>query len=128
MTFAITPIYGAILTLIYLVLIVRVIIERRTHKFAYGDNGSPRVHAKIRAAGNWAEVVPIALILMIMIEAQGVWCWGLHAAGALLVVGRLLHGYSMSFVPKQIKLRMVGMLLTLIALLGLVVMVLPIWG
>ncbi len=128
MQITITPTYAAVLTVLYLVLILRVVVERRRHRFAYGDNGSPRVHAKIRAAANWSETVPIALILMLLVETQGIWCWGLHGAGILLVAGRLLHGVSMSFAPRQIKLRMYGMLLTLIAMAGLSVMVVPVWG
>lgn len=128
MAVIITPFYAIALTLIYLVLILRVIIERRTHRFAYGDNGSPRVLAKIRAGANWSEVVPIALILMLIAELNGAPHIALHFAGATLLIGRALHGYSMSFAPKTIRLRVWGMSLSLVAMTTLLILLLPIWG
>lgn len=128
MVITVTSLYAIALTLIYIVLMLRVVIERRTHKFAYGDNGSPRVQAKIRACANWAEVVPIALILMLIAELNDAPHLGMHLAGGILLIGRMMHGYSMSFVPKQIKLRMWGMLLTLIAVVTLLILCLPVWS
>ena len=127
MTIAITPIYAIILTLLYLVLAFRVIYERRTQKFAYGDNDSPRIHAKIRAQANWAEYAPIALLLMLMAELMGAQAWALHGIGILLLIGRGMHGYGMSFVPKQLKFRTRGMMLTVISINLLMVLNIITW-
>ena len=116
MTLAVTPIYAILLTMLYLVLSWRVIAERRGNRFAYGNNESHRVEAKIRAHANWAEYVPIALLLMLMAELQGTSALWLHLTGVLLLVGRVMHGFGMSFRPRQFAFRQYGMLLTLIAI------------
>ncbi len=116
----VTPIYAILLTGIFLVLSSRVIISRRTEKIAYGDNDSPRVHARIRAHANWAEYVPITLLLLMMAELQGVSAVLLHLTGLTLLIARALHGYGMSFNPKWFRGRVWGMLLTFVAMgLGL---------
>lgn len=121
MTLVLTPIYTIPLVALFLVLSWRVIAERRSSRIAYGDNDSPRVHAKIRAQANWVEYTPISLLLILMAEVQGVSPALLHLAGVTLIVGRFMHGYGMSFAPKQLMFRTVGMLLTLIAvLIGLI--------
>lgn len=116
MTLSVTPIYAILLTALFLVLSWRVITERRGNRFAYGNNESNRVEAKIRAQANWAEYVPIALILMLMAELQGIPALWLHINGVILLVGRVMHGYGMSFRPKEFFFRRNGMLLTLIAI------------
>ncbi len=116
MTLAVTPIYAVLLTALFLVLSYRVIAERRGNRFAYGNNDSPRIEAKIRAQANWAEYVPISLLLMLLAELQGVSAAWLHATGLILLVGRVLHGYGMSFRPRVFWMRQVGLLLTVIAI------------
>ncbi len=116
MSVIVTPIYAVLLTVIMLVLSYRVILARRSGKFAYGDNDSPRNQAKIRAQGNWAEYVPITLLLMLMAEINGVSVWLLHVTGMTLLVGRALHGYGMSYNPKWFKGRVWGMQLTFLAI------------
>ena len=54
--------------------------------------------------------------MMVMAELQGVSTALVHVTGVTLLVGRFLHGYGMSYVPKQFIYRQIGMLLTLIAL------------
>ena len=49
----VTPLYTIPLVALFLVLSWRVIVERRGQRFAYGDNDSLKVQAKIRAQANW---------------------------------------------------------------------------
>ncbi len=112
----VTPLYSIPLVALFLVLSWRVIAERRGQRFAYGDNDSLKVQAKIRAQANWSEYVPITLLMMVMAELQGASTGLVHVTGVTLLVGRILHGYGMSYVPKQFIYRQIGMLLTLIAL------------
>jgi len=124
MTIIVTPIYAVLLTVILVVLSFRVIRARQTEKFAYGDNDSPRNQAKIRAQANWAEYVPITLLLMLMAEVNGVTPWLLHLTGLPLLIGRALHGYGMSFNPKWFQGRVKGMQLTFAAIVLAIVSVL----
>ncbi len=116
MTLVVTPIYAILLTLLFLVLAARVIIERRSNKFAYGNNDSNRIEAKIRAHANWAEYTPIALLLLLMAELQGTAALWLHLTGIILLIGRVAHGYGMSVKPKDFRFRFYGMMLTVTAI------------
>ena len=113
----ITALYALPLTALFLLLSWRVIGERRSNRLAYGDGDSPRIQAKIRAQANWVEYAPITLLLMILAELNTAPALGLHLTGALLLIGRLLHGIGMSFLPKQLGFRFWGMILTLCAVL-----------
>lgn len=115
MTALITPLYALPLVALFLLLSWRVIAERRGKRFAYGDNDSPRIQAKIRAQGNWAEYTPITLFLMLTAELMGASAALVHATGITLLIGRVMHGIGMSYIPKQFFYRQWGMLLTLIA-------------
>jgi uncharacterized membrane protein YecN with MAPEG domain len=69
-----------------------------------------RVHA------NFAEYVPLTLVLMALAELQGQPGWSIHAIGALLAVGRLAHAYGVSQAPQIGKLRVLGMVTTIAAM------------
>lgn len=116
MTLFVTPIYAILLTMLFLILAARVIIERRSNEFAYGNNESHRIEAKIRAHANWAEYTPIALLLLLMAELQGTEAFWLHVTGVILLIGRVAHGYGMSFQPKDFRFRFYGMILTVTAI------------
>jgi len=115
-----TPIYAILLTLIFLVLSARVIIARRTQKFAYGSGEGKDNEALIRAQRNWAEYAPISILLMLMAELQGAGPMWLHLSGLMLLIGRGLHGYAMGFNRKFFMGRVAGTVLTLSALCLLV--------
>ena len=112
MPVAITAFYASILAGLFLVLSFRVISERRGGRFAYGDNDSPRIHAKIRAQANFVEYAPLGLFLLLLLELQGLgWFW-LHLLALPFLAGRAIHGYGMSYAPKELKWRQGGMVLT----------------
>ena len=67
--------------------------------------------AAIRAHGNFAEYVPLALLLMVMLEQGHTSVYVLHALGVVLLVARLIHGYTLSF-SYSLKRRVIGMALT----------------
>ncbi len=125
MTFAVTGIYAAALTALYLVLTARVITYRRGNKVSLGDGDDPVLRARVRAHGNLAEYAPLGLILLLIAEAQATPAVWLHATGILLLAGRLLHGVNFSFGLRRMQLRVGGMILTLLALALGAVLVLP---
>ena len=65
---------------------------------------------------NFAEYVPLALVLMALAELQGQPGWTIHLVGALLAVGRLAHAYGVSQAPQILKLRVLGMVATIAAM------------
>jgi len=116
----ITLIFAAALGLLNIWLGVRVSQIRLKRKVSLGHGEVPGLEARIRSHANFNEYVPIALILMLLIElnvGQSRWLWGL---GALLVAARVLHPLGMDR-PAPSPLRSVGAGLTWIVLLALVV-------
>ncbi len=97
MNLMVTPLYAGLLALWFLILSVRVIRTRGSEKIFIGDGGNTRVARIIRAQANFAEYVPLALIMMAMLELTHHSIYLLHALGILLLVARLLHGYAFSF-------------------------------
>ena len=97
MNVMVTPLYAGLLALWFLLLSVRVIRTRGTEKIYLGDGGNTRVTRIIRAQANFAEYVPLALIMMAMLELTHHSIYLLHILGILLLVARLLHGYAFSF-------------------------------
>lgn len=80
-----------------------------------GDSRDDLLRRYIRAQGNFIEYVPLALIGLGLVEAQGAPVWLVMAAGAALASGRLLHAIGM--LRPSASLRGVGMILTYLALL-----------
>ena len=59
------------LALIYIVSSARVIQARRSAKVAIGTRGNVHLERKMRVHANFAEYVPVALLLVTFIEMQG---------------------------------------------------------
>lgn len=112
----VTPLYAGILTLIFVFLSFRVIRGRYAARAALGDGGDRRLLRHQRAHANFAEYVPLALILMALIELQSGPGWVLHAMGMALLVGRPVHAYGVSQEPETLRFRQIGMVLTFTAL------------
>ena len=111
----VTPLYAGLLTLWFLLLSVRVMNLRRDVPF--GDNGDIGVTRIVRAQSNFAEYVPLALLLMGFLEVTRYSIYLLHALGVILVVARLLHGLALSFGWQPRFGRGAGAGLTVLALL-----------
>ena len=97
---------------------LRVSRLRRPLKIGVGDGGNEVLMRRIRAHGNFAENVPLFLILLGLIEfATGgdFWLWG---AAILFIIARLLHVFGMDR-PGANWMRVTGVTISWAALLGL---------
>src|SRR5205809_7998403 len=112
----VTPLYAGLLTLWFMLLSVRVMNLRR-RGIAFGDGGDIGVTRIIRAQANFAEYVPLALLLMGFLEVTRYSIYLLHALGVMLVVARLFHGLALSFAWQVRFGRVTGAALMLIVLL-----------
>ncbi len=112
---SITPLYAGLLAILFLVLSARV-IQMRTN-VSLGDGGDPGLLRRIRGHANFAEYVPLILLMMAMLEYGGMRGWLLHVIGVTLLVARVLHGIALSFTTKWKFGRFYGTLLTFIVLL-----------
>jgi uncharacterized membrane protein YecN with MAPEG domain len=113
----VTPFYAGLLALWFLVLAVRVVQNRRRAKVSLGDGGDTGLARAIRGHANFTEYVPLALLMMAMLELTRTSIYVLHALGLMLLVGRLLHGYAFSFTPHFRFGRTAGTVLTVVVLL-----------
>ena len=91
MSIAITALYAALFGIAMTVLSASVAAGRGRYKIGYGDGDQPRLRRLIRIHGNFAEYVPLALVLLLVLELSGGSSMLLHGLGIALVVARMLH-------------------------------------
>lgn len=108
MTLTTTSLYALLLIAIWFVLWMRVSSARTTLSCSIGDGGDPKLLQRIRQHGNFIEWVPFTLVLMVLAEAQGTDALWLHAAGILLLVGRLAHPFGLPIDNAGHPLRYLG--------------------
>jgi uncharacterized membrane protein YecN with MAPEG domain len=113
----IVPAYAGVLTFLFVALSVRVIVQRRSRRVAIGHGGHSDLERIMRVQANFAEYVPLALLLLAFAELQGRPNWLLHGLCVALVVGRLLHSYGLSQVKEDYRLRAAGMTLTFVVMI-----------
>lgn len=113
----ILPIYAALLVLLFVALSVRTLRVRRRLKIAIGDAGDMRMLRAMRVHSNFAEYVPLALLMIYLVEAGGAPAAVVHALGIGLLAGRLSHAFGVSREREQLQYRVVGMALTFTVLL-----------
>lgn len=112
MSLTITALYAGLLSLYFIVLSLRVIRTRRENLVPLGDGGDQALLRSLRVQANFAEYVPLCLILIALAEAQQLPGWLLHGLGLALLIGRLLHAVGVSRDPEPYRLRVAGMSLT----------------
>ena len=108
----ITALYAGLLGILMLVLALRVVAVRRATSIGLGDGGNALLFSRIRIHGNAAEYVPLALVLMLILELNGASSWWLHVLGIALVVGRLAHAQGLTLSTGVSPGRLVGNVLT----------------
>ena len=112
----ITPLYAALAAGILIVLSLRVIGVRRNRRVAIGDGADEDLARRIRAQGNFTEYTPLALVLILLLELGGAAAWQLHALGAALILGRIVHAWSLT--AHSGNGRLIGMSLTFFVLVA----------
>ena len=115
----ITAFYGGLLGITFMYLSILVIQGRRSGKISLGDGGDNHFLGVIRAHANFAEYVPLILVLMLVAEINQAHVAVLHSAGVALLIGRLVHAYGLKHHSGASWQRVSCMLLTFIALIGL---------
>ncbi len=110
----ITPLYAALAAVILIVLSLRVIGARRSHRVAIGDGADEEMARRIRAHGNFTEYTPLVLVLVLLLELGGTPAWQLHALGSVLILGRIVHAWSLT--AHSGNGRLIGMILTFFVL------------
>lgn len=112
----ITALYASLLALVFMVLSVRVIGLRRVVRIGLGDGGNTALLRRVRVHANFAEYVPLCLILIGLAESLRAPPILLHGLGGLLLVARLSHAYGVSRQPETFAWRVAGLAGTLTVL------------
>jgi uncharacterized membrane protein YecN with MAPEG domain len=92
---SVTPLYAALLGLLFIPFTARVGLYRVKNKILIGDGADPELLRRVRGQGNFIETVPLALILLIVMDLSGASSTWLHCLGSLLVFGRICHYLAM---------------------------------
>ena len=122
-----TASYLALLALLYTVLSFNVIRLRRGNKIGFGDGGHPGLSSAIRAHANFAEYVPVIVILVGALEMHGASRSLVHALMGTLLLARVLHPFGMFAKPGSLPFtvgRVLGTALTTTLLVVSALMVL----
>ena len=100
----VTLLYAGLLALLAVLLANQVLYVRLRR----GSEPDWRAGATERVQGNFVENVPLALLLLWLLESAGLQTQALHAFGAALVALRVLHAWGMSGHPGANYPRLIG--------------------
>jgi uncharacterized membrane protein YecN with MAPEG domain len=112
----ITSLYAGILALFFVGLSVRTLRLRRRLRIPIGDAGNGQMLSAIRVHANFAEYVPLSLLLLYLMEVQAASSLMLHGLGTCLAAGRVLHAFGVSKNNEDYRFRVGGMALTLMTI------------
>lgn len=113
----ITLLFVSLHVLLMLLLAVRVVAYRRAEQIGIGDGEDKHLLRRMRAHGNFVEYVPMALLLMGLLEIGGLSAMWLWTVGGMLLLARILHAWGLSQRSGYSFGRFWGTLLTWIVLL-----------
>ncbi len=97
-------------------------ILRAKEGISIGDGGNRELLMRMRRHANFVENVPLALILIGLLEMQGVTSTAIYALGSALVLGIILHFVGFGEDVRS-PVRGIGAGLT-----GLSILVASVWG
>lgn len=109
---ALTPIFAALLGLMFLFLSLSVIRLRFSKKVSLGDGDDPDLRVAIRTHANFTEYVPISLLLLWFVEAFTYSSNMVFILGSILVVARLAHIIGMDNPKKLMIFRQIAVVAT----------------
>jgi len=111
--------FAALHALLLIGLSLSVVLQRRSARVGLGDGGDAVLARRIRVQANFIEYVPLALLLLALLELGGLarmWVW---VFGSVLLLGRMLHAVGLSGSAGTSKGRLYGTLLTWIGLVAM---------
>jgi uncharacterized protein len=106
---------AALCAVLQIALAALVIQRRSAVGIAFLDGGDGTLLKRMRTHANFTETVPLALVLLLMLELAGLprpWLWAL---GGALVLSRVLHALGL-LVASGLAGRVAGTLMTLLVL------------
>lgn len=116
---ATAAIYCALAVVLVIALALRVVLIRRSRRIGIGDDGHHDLARRIRVHANALENLPIALLLLVLLELSGVARAWIHGFGIALLAARLVHAWGLSRRSGYSMGRFYGTLVTWLLMLGM---------
>lgn len=104
----IVPFYAALLGILFIVISNRVIKTRRQEHIAIGDGDNPRMQRAIAVHNNFAQYVPLTLLLLTFVEMQQAPTILTHMLCLTLLIARLLHAYGVGQMHENFRFRSIA--------------------
>jgi hypothetical protein len=117
MEIPITIVTTGVLGIIFFVHSLRTIKARAVTKTSLGDGGNDVMARRIRIHGNFAEYVPLLMVILLLLEVSQIPSLVLIGFASAVVAGRGLHCYGLYSPETPMWARVIGMQLTLWPLL-----------
>lgn len=114
----VSALYVVLGALLLIKLSYDVVRLRMLYRVAYGDGGFYELQTAIRVHGNAVEYIPIAVVLLVILEMNGAEVWMINLCGLMLMAGRLMHYYGLR--NREVHWRRSGMAVTYTSLLLMV--------
>jgi len=93
---------------------------------AIGHGNEPKLERAARAHANFAEYVPISLLLIYFLEIRTGGSIWIHVFCLGLLLGRIVHAFGVSQVNEDYRYRATGMSLTFVVIISVSIGIL--WG
>ena len=93
---AVTLLVAGLHGVLLLMLAWPIVALRRGRRIGLGDGGDAQLQRRIRAHANFVEYVPIALLVLALLEMTGLRPVYVAALGGTLLVARVLHAIGLS--------------------------------
>lgn len=116
MPLRLSAILTGLLALMLFALSLRVLWLRLRLRQPLGDGGHVALQRSVRVQANFAEHVPMALLVFTLLEWRGAPPAWLQAYAGLLVLARAVHAVGLSQPQERLVWRAVGTVLTLFLL------------
>ena len=95
MDLPITSGFAAVVVAGFIWLSVNAMLTRRAAKVSVGTGGNTILERAVRAQGNAAEYIPLMVVLVLLMELQGMISWVVMVLAMVFVMGRASHAYGL---------------------------------
>ena len=116
---AITAATAIVLAVLQMLLVLYTARGRGKYRTGLGEGDNPLLIRRIRMHGNLAENTPLFLILLGLTEASGQWAGLVPLFAVAFIVFRLSHLAGLAISSGANPIRFVGVIGTVLAVLGL---------
>lgn len=107
----ITTIYASLLGLVYLAASWYLILLKRLAKRWRSDKPLRFYDRASHGRDHLADYVPFGIVVLALLEYDGMPGWWLNLLGVLLLAGNLVHAYAFVWFPGDRRAGMIGMVL-----------------